>query len=322
MDPDILTELCGRRKAICERWNFLLRSELAPAGSAAPDALLHLVPESLRAVVRRLEKRRDSSRRPPPASGGEPADPATVTAPRPPPPDLACAARRTVACVIAMTDHFTTGGQHGVNLRIAVCGVELGVRVELSGGRVHTTFRTDSRELQLALADAWHSAAPCGDRHRLTMPVFTSGLRPGESAADSRMHREPIRTAPPPPATDEFFVALDLARAVPIPACRCGRNPYEAYFAAGERALFEEMQLLQASLPAHRRSEADVAAVVGATRQLAASTIETYCSVCVHRAASLGCRFAPEAGPEDCVAANHARIPIQEAEPAASAQRR
>lgn len=89
----------------------------------------------------------------------------------------------------------------------------------------------------------------------------------------------------------ESPVSLEVANAIRLPICGCSRNPYLAYFTAGEQAIVEELVLLQATLPAGKRSHHDVAMAIRATRRLAAAEIETFCSVCVHRAEAASCRF-------------------------------
>lgn len=91
-------------------------------------------------------------------------------------PSSASSAHEAVESVLAVTDHFTTGGQHGVNLKFTVSGIDLAVRVEVRGGTVQTTFRTDSPELRAALATEWHAVtAETGARSsHLAEPVFTA----------------------------------------------------------------------------------------------------------------------------------------------------
>lgn len=89
----------------------------------------------------------------------------------------------------------------------------------------------------------------------------------------------------------ESPVTLEAARAIRLPVCGCNRNPYLAYFAAGEQAIVEELVLIQASHAVSPRNQQDVATAIRAARRLAASEIDTFCSVCVHRAESPGCRY-------------------------------
>lgn len=93
------------------------------------------------------------------------------------PAELAQATRRAVNAAVAVTEQYAADRQPAVTLKFTVSGVDLGVRVELRGEHVHTTFRTDSPELRAALAQEWNqvAAAQAGDRaSRLAEPVFTS----------------------------------------------------------------------------------------------------------------------------------------------------
>lgn len=85
-------------------------------------------------------------------------------------------------------------------------------------------------------------------------------------------------------------LTLKAARAVALPVCGCNRNPYLAHFKAGEQALLEAVVSIQAELPPDRRTEQDLADVVGATRRLAGEEIEAFCGICTHRGESSGCR--------------------------------
>jgi hypothetical protein len=89
----------------------------------------------------------------------------------------------------------------------------------------------------------------------------------------------------------ESPITLEAARAIPLPICGCSRNPYLAYFTAGEQAIVEEIVLIQSSHPTASHSPQEIATAIRATRRLAASEIDTFCSVCVHRAESTGCRY-------------------------------
>lgn len=93
------------------------------------------------------------------------------------PNEVSHAASRAVDSVMAIADHFGTGGQRAVSLQFTVSGVELAVHVELRGNAVHTTFRTDSPELRAALAAEWQSVNPTASGNRsqwLADPVFSS----------------------------------------------------------------------------------------------------------------------------------------------------
>lgn len=109
--------------------------------------------------------------------------------------EVAVAARRSVESAVEVARHFATGDRRAVTLQFSVSGVDLGVRVELRGDEVHTTFRTDSTELRAALAQQWQSvtAAQGGERaSRLAEPVFTSNHTANQNGADggAAHHRE------------------------------------------------------------------------------------------------------------------------------------
>jgi len=102
--------------------------------------------------------------------------------------ELSQAARRAVSAAVSMTEQFAAEGKPAVTLKFSVSGVDLGVRVELRGENVHTTFRTDSPELRAALAQEWQSVAAGhgADRSmRLAEPVFTSNAPHTASSASS-----------------------------------------------------------------------------------------------------------------------------------------
>lgn len=90
------------------------------------------------------------------------------------------AAHRAVDAVLAAADRFTPASGSVVNLRLEVGDQDLAVRVEIRGGAVHTTFRTDSPELRAALQHEWQAAAahPQEQSLRLATPVFSAGDRP------------------------------------------------------------------------------------------------------------------------------------------------
>lgn len=112
----------------------------------------------------------------------------SVTSPSGQTSELTEVARRAVTAAVAVTEQFASGDKHAVTLKFTVSGVELGVRVELRGENVHTTFRTDSPELRSALAHEWQSfsaTSQTGDRPaRLAEPVFTSQAS-GNSSSNS-----------------------------------------------------------------------------------------------------------------------------------------
>lgn len=95
----------------------------------------------------------------------------------PQPVVLTSSAHRAVEAVLDVTERFTAHDRNSVNLQFTVGGRDLNVRVEMRGGEVHTTFRTDSDELRSALSAEWQNvtAHQQGDRSvRLAAPVFAS----------------------------------------------------------------------------------------------------------------------------------------------------
>lgn len=80
-------------------------------------------------------------------------------------------------------------------------------------------------------------------------------------------------------------LTLREARAVRWPYCPCARNPYLAYFTAGEQALLEAMVLLQAERPAEERHLAELAELVHVVREVGHAEIENFCGVCVLKSA-------------------------------------
>ncbi len=86
-------------------------------------------------------------------------------------------------------------------------------------------------------------------------------------------------------------LTLGAAHKVPVPVCGCNRNPYLAYFKAGEQALLETLVLEQAKMDPSQRRESDLAQLIRATRSLAAAEIDTFCGVCTHHAEGENCRF-------------------------------
>ena len=68
--------------------------------------------------------------------------------------------------------------------------------------------------------------------------------------------------------------------------CFCGRNPYLAYFVAGEQALLEALVLAQADGPPLDPGARDAAVqeLYGVMRASARREIESFCSLCQYRA--------------------------------------
>lgn len=72
------------------------------------------------------------------------------------------AARRAVAAVTAVMDANAESrlkSAPSVSLRFKVGHEDLAVRIEMRGGQVRTEFRTDSAELQAAVAQEWRALA-------------------------------------------------------------------------------------------------------------------------------------------------------------------
>ena len=80
----------------------------------------------------------------------------------------------------------------------------------------------------------------------------------------------------------EAFVPPERAR------CECGRNPFLAYFVAGEQAVLDELIHAQSeAADADRAGNITAAAELSAlVRQLAQREVETFCSLCTHATAS------------------------------------
>lgn len=72
--------------------------------------------------------------------------------------------------------------------------------------------------------------------------------------------------------------------------CHCGRNPLLSHFVAGEQALLEALVLAQAATPALDPVARDtaVAELYLAVRTLAQREVDSFCSLCQHRAVSKG----------------------------------
>ncbi len=71
--------------------------------------------------------------------------------------------------------------------------------------------------------------------------------------------------------------------------CVCGRNPYLAYFVAGEQALLEALVLAQAEGPPLDPAARDAAVqeLYGVMRASARREIESFCSLCQYRSDAL-----------------------------------
>lgn len=127
---------------------------------------------------------------------------------------------RAVETVVSTIEHFIPGDRRAVNLQLAVGDADLGVRVELHGDQVRTTFRTDSAELRAALAQEWQAVSvDVGGRAvRLAEPVFAShstGTHDQPAFGDGGAPRQ--HDAHQQPATDDFFVPTSRRRLSPPP---------------------------------------------------------------------------------------------------------
>jgi hypothetical protein len=94
--------------------------------------------------------------------------------------------RETMAAVISAVDALERRAdvqQKSVDLQFHVGSEKLGLRVELRDGAVHTTFRTESSEMNSALAHEWHEVVqPALARTiHLAEPVFHSASTPGSA---------------------------------------------------------------------------------------------------------------------------------------------
>lgn len=86
---------------------------------------------------------------------------------------------------------------------------------------------------------------------------------------------------------DEVFAALGRHEPRPpvaLPECKCGRNPYLAYFRAGIQALHEALVLIQAREPKLDPAARDraFAELDGTIRGIARHEIETFAALCQH----------------------------------------
>ncbi len=108
---------------------------------------------------------------------------AKVTVPEP----VERLAHRAVEAVAATIERSAAQPAQSVNLKFAVQGVDLMVRVALRADEVQVTFRTESEDLRNALAREWQVVRgrdPEGVLHSVT-PVFTAG----ESGTSTSQHQ-------------------------------------------------------------------------------------------------------------------------------------
>lgn len=73
--------------------------------------------------------------------------------------DTFSTAHEAVEVVLHAVEHVASREQKSVQLKFAVAGEELAVRVEMRADEVRTTFRTDSAELRAALEHEWQQVA-------------------------------------------------------------------------------------------------------------------------------------------------------------------
>jgi len=135
---------------------------------------------------------------------GETAPTGTITSEAPAP---VATVRETMAAVISAVDALERKAdvqQKSVDLQFHVGSEKLGLRVELRDGAVHTTFHTESTEMNGALAREWHRVVqPAMAREiRLAEPVFnTTTPASGSSAFGSLGQGTPHQREPKAPAT-------------------------------------------------------------------------------------------------------------------------
>jgi len=91
------------------------------------------------------------------------------------PSEAVSSAQEAVDTVLDATDRMQSRDQRSVNLDFTVGDAKLAVRVELQGGEVRTTFRTESPELRVALAHEWEAVAGGNEERafRLAPPTIT-----------------------------------------------------------------------------------------------------------------------------------------------------
>jgi len=100
--------------------------------------------------------------------------------------------RETLAAVISAVDAMERRAdiqQKSVDLQFHVGNEKLGLRVELKDGAVHTTFRTESPEMNHALAREWHSLVPTGFGREIKLadPVFNTVATSGSDSSSTSL---------------------------------------------------------------------------------------------------------------------------------------
>jgi hypothetical protein len=104
-------------------------------------------------------------------------------------PAAQATAQNAVDAVMKVADVQAAAGDHAgpsVNLGFDFGDDHLAVRVEMSGGQVHTRFTTSSAELQQAVATQWSAMTSQGDSqgqrsYQFAQPQFAQG----DAAPDS-----------------------------------------------------------------------------------------------------------------------------------------
>jgi len=92
-------------------------------------------------------------------------------------------AHEAVDTVLDAADRMASREQRSVDLEFTVGGAKLAVRVELQGGEVRTTFRTESSDLRVALAHEWEAVASGGEGRafHLAPPTITGTDTPARN---------------------------------------------------------------------------------------------------------------------------------------------
>lgn len=111
----------------------------------------------------------------------------TIDAPAP-----VATVRETLAAVISAVDALERHAdvqQKSVDLQFHIGNEKLGLRVELKDGVVHTTFRTESPEMNHALTREWHSLVPTGFGRevKLADPVFNTVATSGSDSSSTSL---------------------------------------------------------------------------------------------------------------------------------------
>ena len=134
--------------------------------------------------------------------------------------------RDTMAAVVSAVEafeHSAATAQKSVDLQFHVGDQQLGLRVELRDGTVHTTFHTDSPELRNALAHEWQAVVQTGAPRevRLADPVFNSGLTGGgDTASGSPGQGSPQSREPKSAPAAAFSLTAESAESAPVDPVR------------------------------------------------------------------------------------------------------